>query len=177
QEYGPDKPFDDSELFAKVVSLTYPEVGDFLNTYVKGTTPIKYDDFFARVGVTKAMKKVPMNPFLKNQTTPYITIKPGGKEIVVINGVKLNNFLNGMKLEGGDVIAQINGTAYNVSRSIDLIMGAQNWKEGETVSMKILRDGKEMTISGKVLLDYTDAEGYAATDRSKDQLREAWLTK
>jgi predicted metalloprotease with PDZ domain len=40
KEYGPIKPFNDEELFAKIVSLTYPEVGEFLNTYVAGKTPI-----------------------------------------------------------------------------------------------------------------------------------------
>lgn len=175
-EYGANKPFDDSELFAKVVSLTYPEVGDFLNTYVKGTTPIPYDQFFAKVGVSKTKKQVPANPFLKGQT-PYITIKPGGKEIVVINGVKLNNFMNEMKLEGGDVISEINGKAYDLDNIYEMIMGAQNWKEGETITMKIKRDGKDMTLTGKAKLDYTEVEGYAATDHSKDRLREAWLKK
>ena len=30
-EYGVSKPFNDADLFAKITSLTYPEVGDFFN--------------------------------------------------------------------------------------------------------------------------------------------------
>ncbi len=41
-EYGASKPFNDEELFAKITSFTYPEVGDFLKTYVAGPTPIPY---------------------------------------------------------------------------------------------------------------------------------------
>ncbi|WP_366871321.1 peptidase M61 [Flavobacterium sp.] len=52
QEYGVHKAFDDSELFAKITSLTYPEVGEFLTTYVAGKTPIPYADYFARMGIT-----------------------------------------------------------------------------------------------------------------------------
>jgi len=34
KEYGVHKAFNDEELFAKITALTYPEVGDFLRTYV-----------------------------------------------------------------------------------------------------------------------------------------------
>jgi predicted metalloprotease with PDZ domain len=52
KEYGVNKAFDDAELFAKITALTYPEVGNFLKTYVSGNTPIPYADYFAKVGVT-----------------------------------------------------------------------------------------------------------------------------
>ncbi|HEX9979450.1 MAG TPA: peptidase M61 [Flavobacterium sp.] len=173
-EYGATKPFDDNELFAKIVQLTYPEVGDFLNTYVAGETPIPYEQFFAKVGIAKAKKKVPANVFLKGQT-PYITIKPGTKDIVVINGIPLNGFMKNIGLKGGDVITEINGKAYNLDNIYDMIMGSQNWKEGDAATVKINRDGKDMTLKGKVTLDYEETEGLMPTDTSKDKLREAWL--
>lgn len=175
-EYGASKPFNDDDLFGKIVELTYPEVGDFLNKYVSGETPIPYDQFLAKVGVSKTTKKVPANVFLKGQT-PYISIKPGTKEIVVLNGIDLNNFMNTLGLKGGDVIKSINGTDYNLDNIYEMIMGSQNWKEGDAITVKIVRDGKEMTLTGKVKPDYEDAEGYMVTDHSKDKLREAWLKK
>ncbi len=173
-EYGMDKPFDDAELFPKIVSLTYPEVGNFLNTYVAGDTPIPYDQFLAKVGVSKAKRKVPVNVFLKGQS-PYITIKPGTKDIIVINGRDLNAFMNNMKLEGGDMIKEINGKAYNLDNIYDMIMESQEWKEGDQVTIKINRDGKDMTLKGKVIMEHEEVEGFMATDESKKALREAWL--
>ncbi len=175
-EYGANKPFNDEDLFPKIVQLTYPEVGDFLKTYVSGTTPIPYDQFLAKVGVTKTTKKVPANPFLKGQQ-PYITIKPGTKDIAVLGGDSLNSFMTELKLKGGDVIKQVNGKDYNLDNIYDMIMGSQDWKEGDNITMKINRDGKDMDISGKVKLEFQDAEGYMATDHTKDKLREAWLKK
>jgi predicted metalloprotease with PDZ domain len=35
KKYGPEKPFDDDQLFADIISMTYPEVGDFINRYYK----------------------------------------------------------------------------------------------------------------------------------------------
>jgi predicted metalloprotease with PDZ domain len=172
--YGPAKPFDDAELFPKIVALTYPEVGDFLRTHVAGSTPIPYDQYLAKAGVTKAKKQVPENPFLKGQT-PYVTIKPNTKDIVVMNGIELNNFMKGLKLEGGDVITNINGTDYNLDNIYELIMGSQQWKEGDDITVKIIRDGAKKTMEGKVALDYKQAEGFIATDPSKKPLRDAWL--
>ena len=175
-EYGSAKPFDDAELFPKIISLTYPEVGDFINTYVVGTTPIPYDQFFAKMGIGKMKRQEPANPFLKGQT-PYITIKPGTKDIVVLNGTKLSPFFYELKMEGGDVITAINGTAYSLDNIYNMIMDSQNWKNGDEITVDIKRDDKPMTMKGKVKLDMKEVEGFGVTDATKDKFREAWLKK
>jgi predicted metalloprotease with PDZ domain len=174
KEYGPTKAFKDDELFAKITSLTYPEVGDFLAKYVSGPTPIPYADYFAKMGVSKTTHKVPGNVFIKGQT-PYITIAPGTKDIMVIKNMELNDFMNAVGLKGGDIIKAINGKDYNLDNIYDMIMGSQSWKENDAIAVKIIRDGKEQTLNGQVKLSYEDAEGYIATDHSKNKLREAWL--
>jgi predicted metalloprotease with PDZ domain len=174
KEYGPTKPFQDKDLFPKIVSLTYPEVGEFLNTYVAGETPIPYDKFFAKMGVTMAKKQVPENVFLKGQT-PFITIKPGTKQIVVLNGIKPNAFLKSLDLKGGDVITHVNGKAYDLDNIYDLVMSSTTWKEDDEVTVQIVRDGENKTVKGKVKLEYTETEGWTFTDKTKEKLKESWL--
>ena len=173
-EYGPTRPFKDKELFSKIVALTYPEVGTFLNTYVSGTTPIAYEQFLARVGVTKTKRQVPENVFLKDEK-PYVTIKPGTKDIVVLNGIPLNIFFTTLGIKGGDVIKTINGTSYNLDNIYDMVMASSEWNQGDAITMTVIRDGSEMTIKGKVQPEFTETEGYIATDASKAALREKWL--
>ena len=173
-EYGSEKPFDDAELIPKIIQLTYLEVGEFLKTYVVGETPIPYEQFLAKVGITKSKKQIPANVFTKGNT-PYVTIRPNTKQIVVINGMKPNNFLKNLGLVGGDTILEINGTPYNLDTIYEMIMTSQSWKEDDDISLKIDRDGKEMTIKGKVKHDFEEAEGFTPTDTSKSTLREAWL--
>lgn len=175
KEYGVNKSFDDDELFGKIIQLTYPEVGTFLNTYVVGKTPIPYDAYFAKMGVTKAKVQMPVNPFLKDRATPYITVNPTTKEISVIPSEKLNNFMTGLSLKGGDIIVSINGKPYNLDSIYDMIIESQNWKDDDAISLKIKRDGVEQTINGKVKLDYDEEEGYKFTDTSKEKLNTAWL--
>ncbi|WP_162126186.1 M61 family metallopeptidase [Flavobacterium phycosphaerae] len=175
KEYGPSKPFNDEELFAKITALTYPEVGEFLNTYVAGKTPIPYDVYFAKMGVNKTKIMVPMNPFLKDPSTPYITINPDTKEIVVIPGSGLNEFMNTLGLKGGDIIVAINDKPYNLDTIYDMIMESQNWEIDDPISVKIKRDGKEQTINGKVKLAMQEEEGYNMSDTAKAKLNVAWL--
>jgi predicted metalloprotease with PDZ domain len=102
-EYGIEKPFNDNELFAKVTELTYPEVGEFLNKYVAGTTPIPYDFYLAKVGVAKASEKAPAPVFIKGQA-PYIGVDKATKAINVRSNIDLNVFFTNLNLKGGDII-------------------------------------------------------------------------
>jgi predicted metalloprotease with PDZ domain len=174
-EYGETKPFNDDELFSKIESLTYPEVGVFLKTYVEGTTPINYDEFFAKVGVGKGKMKVPMNPFLMDKTTPLVTINPSTKEILLRSDLELNETMKALKIQSGDIILSINDVNYNLDNIYEMIMSSEDWKEDDAISMKIKRDGKEQTITGKVKLSIVEIEGYTQIDASKTSLKEAWL--
>lgn len=174
-EYGAEKPFNDDELFDKIVSITYPEVGAFIKTHIEGTTPINYDEFFAKVGVGKGKIQVPMNPFLKNETTPLVTINSTTKEIIVRSDLEINDLMKSLGMKGGDIILAVNDVNYNLDNIYEMIMSSQDWKEGDAVSMKIKRDGKEQTVSGKVKLTMAEVEGYQQIDASKAKLKEAWL--
>jgi len=173
-QYGISKAFNDEELFAKITQLTYPEVGDFLKTYVAGPTPIPYDSYLARVGVTKITKKAPTNVFLKGQV-PYITVNQSTKEIIVLPNIELNDFYTNLGLKGGDIIVAINDKNYSLDNIYDMIMESENWKENDSIVVKIKRDGKEQIINGKVKLPYEDKESFDATDASKSTLKNAWL--
>jgi predicted metalloprotease with PDZ domain len=173
-EYGPSKPFNDDELFAKITSLTYPEVGDFLATYVAGTTPIPYATYFAKVGVTQSTVKSPGNVFLKGQV-PYITVNPATKEIVVIPNIELNSFYTALDLKGGDIILAINDKPYSLDNIYDMISESQVWKENDAISIKIKRNGVEQILKGKIELPYVEKEALNATDATKKTLKEAWL--
>jgi predicted metalloprotease with PDZ domain len=174
-EYGPKRPFNDKDLFAKITEFTYPEVGAFLNTYVAGPTPINYDDFFAKMGIAKTKIKKAVNPFI-NKKSAGIT-GTSNKEIKVKPNTDLSPFLTALGLQGDDIISAINGTDYNLDQISELMTVAQKWNDGDALTMRIKRAGKEMTLSGKVILSYEESEGYHSIDPSKETLKEAWLKK
>ncbi|NHM06374.1 peptidase M61 [Flavobacterium sp. CYK-4] len=173
-EYGIHKSFKDQELFTKIVSLTYPEVGEFLTTHVSGGTPIPYETYFAKMGVTSKVIKSPGNPFIKD-AVPFIAVDQNTKAIFVRPDTELNVFYTELGIQGGDIIKEVNMKPYNLDNIYELIQSSQIWQENEPISVKISRDGKEQVINGKTKIPSDDKVGYQATDDSKKTLREAWL--
>lgn len=174
-EYGTKKAFDDKDLFAKITQLTYPEVGQFLNTYVSGPTPIPYETYFAKMGVTKGIMEVPTNIFIHNQAPVLTVMDPTTKELIIIPGGELNDFMNTIGIKGGDVLLEVNQVKYNLDNVNDMIMMSMGLKDGDPITFKVKRDGKELTLNGTTKIPTEQAEGYQATDASKAKLKEAWL--
>ncbi|KOS06302.1 peptidase M61 [Flavobacterium akiainvivens] len=173
-EYGDNKPFNDSELFAKVTSLSYPAVGEFLNKYVAGNTPINYEEYFAKMGVVKASTTAPGHPFIKGEREAYININKDMK--IFLTDVTGNKFFETLGLKQGDVLLAANGTEYGYENVYDLLEAASQWKEGDDITIKYLRDGKEAEAKGKVTIPTMTVEAYTpGTDAAKAKLREAWL--
>jgi len=174
KEYGITKPFADDELFDKIVSLTSPDIKTFLDTYVAGSTPLPYEDFFAKMGVFKTKIQIPGNIFLKGQS-PYVTVNPTTKEIIVLPGIELNGFMTSLGLQGGDIIKSINDTDYNLDNIYDMIIGSMSWQENDPITIKIKREEAEMELKGVVKIPMDEVDGFHATDDSAKALREAWL--
>ena len=175
KEYGTKKAFKDEELFAKITALTYPAVGEFLTKYVAGETPIPYDEFFAKMGVTEAKFEVDGNPFLIQKRQPIISVKPDTKEFFFLPGIEPNVFMKELGLQNDDIIVEINGTKLSLENVNQEIGATFLWKNDDPITMKIKRDGKEIDIKGVVKLPKETMEGYNASDDSKKAVREAWL--
>jgi len=173
-EYGVSKAFNDNELFAKITELTYPEVGDFLKTYVSGPTPIPYETYLAKVGVAKASVKIPGNIFEKGNVQ-YIAITDKKNEIIVNSNMELNDFFTNLGLVGGDIIMAVNDKNYNPKNINEILYDCENWKENDPITLKIRRNGVEQIIKGKVKLPFEEKESFKAIDASKSVLKEAWL--
>ena len=174
KEYGVSKAFNDDELFTKITKLTYPEVGSFLSTYVSGPTPIPYEFYLAKMGVTNSTKKIPESIFgsYKNRN---IKVNTDTKEIYVKPNIELNVFFTNLGLKGGDTIVAINDKPYSAESMYDLMTESKNWNENDTITVKIKRDGKEQIVKGTVKLSYIDNEVFGATDTTKSVLKDSWL--
>ncbi len=177
EKYGKDKPFEDDQLIQDIVELTYPEIQDFFDTYVSGSTPIPYYEFFAKAGLEEREAMTEVGYFLNGQT-PYITANQQTMEIVFRNDIELNTFLKELGIEGGDTLKSVNGTEYTIQNVYDLIRASQGWEEGNEISMTVMRDGEEIKLEGTIttpmamgtkLVEIQNADG------DKIELRNAWL--
>lgn len=176
-KYGKDRPFQDDQLISEIVALTYPEIQEFFDTYVSGSTPIPYSEFFAKAGLLEKETQAEVGFFLNGQN-PYITANQETMQIVFRNDTELNSFWKELGVEGGDTVKSINEETYTIQNVYDLIGASQTWKEGDDFKMTIIRDGNEMELIGKVstpmdktikIVEMQNADG------DKIELRNAWL--
>jgi len=178
QKYGKDAPFKDEELIPTIVSLTYPEIQDFFDTYVTGTTPIPYEEFLEIVGLEFSEQEIETSFFI-NGRVPYIDGNPENMSLFFRKGIKLNSFFKELGVENGDVIKTVNGASYNIQNAYDLVMASQNWKEGENFTMVVERDGKEISFQGKIFtpkdMKVTLGAKELPADSKAVMLRKAWL--
>jgi C-terminal processing protease CtpA/Prc len=142
--------------------------------HVAGTTPIPYDQYLAKVGVTKSFEKKAGSVFIKGQV-PYIGVDSKTKQISVRPDVELNPFFTNLDLKPGDIILSINTKPYSLDNIYDLIGESENWKENDPITVQIKRAGADKTIKGTVKLPYEESETFKATDASKEKLKNAWL--
>lgn len=174
KEYGTQKAFEDSELFAKITQLTYPEIGAFLSKYVSGFSPISYTEYFAKMGVTKTMVSSEGNIFIREQA-PILTIDPQTKEISFVLHAPLQAFLTNLGIQGGDILVAVNKVNYNLDNINDLIMWSTSLKENDEVTFTIKRAGVEKQVTGKAIIPQEMIPGYQFTETAKASLKDAWL--
>lgn len=177
EKYGKDRPFKDEDLIPTIVELTYPEIKDFFDQYVSGPTPIPYNEFFKKVGLQLKEAQVPAGYFLKDQASPYITLDQSGN-IFMRNDIELNSFHEQVGLKKGDQIKIINGTEYSRENIYDLITTSMQWKEGDPVTMTIVRDGEEIQLESTIKEPTTSGMRIVEIPGASDkqiELRRAWL--
>lgn len=177
-KYGKNQPFDDDQLFKEITALTFPEIGEFLNTYVSGTIPIPYNQFLNKAGL-KIIKGMQETGYLMKGKMPYVDILPDTKKIFFRNNISFNSFLEDLGVQGGDILISVNGTKYDLDNATDLLIASQSWKEGEDISMMVEREGKEITLTAKAIQPTEMSEKIIEMDLPEDspevQLRKAWL--
>ncbi|MEM5566239.1 peptidase M61 [Psychroserpens sp. AS72] len=176
-KYGKEKPFVDDNLIAEITAMTYPSVGEFLNTHVVGTTPIDYAKFFEKVGVEYKNVKV---------ETSYIQdgkgfIFDGDREKLVIffsEGVKNNSFWADQGVLPGDVIKTINGEALTVVNAQAMLGAMYQWEPGQEINVVLDRDGKDIVVITTLTQSYTMVIKLVEADNAtakQEELRKAWL--
>ena len=178
EKYGKDVPFKDEQLIDDMVNLTYPEIKTFFDTYVLGNTPIPYQEFLAKVGVSYTTNNKKTGVFLDGEI-PFIDVKPASEELFFREGISYNSFLEQLGVKAGDVIQKVNGEKYDVNRIFLLVLRSQNWKDGQKISIEVLREGETKILEAPYQQPYIKQvklkNEILPSSSKKVRLRKAWL--
>ena len=175
QMYGPNKPFDDSELIPVITEITNPAVGDFINKYIVKGDSINYMDFLSKAGVERATIQLPVDIALVVDNKPYMKIDQANKKVFVVVHDDKNEFINSMGLKNDDELIEMNGHVIDATDIVSIAMGMYKLEEGKPMVIKILRNGQPVELKGNVKINHFDAPGYKIDGTQKNTLLESWL--
>ncbi|RCW92631.1 M61 family metallopeptidase [Winogradskyella arenosi] len=177
-EYGKNKPFDDDKIIAEITAMTYPSVGEFLNTHVQGDVPINYNAFFEMVGLVQGETEVETNYiFAGGQNIIFDADQEKG--ILFFSAMALkNSFWKAQGVQEGDIITKVNGKELNLLNAKEVLGGMFSWQEGQEITMDLERNGEPVVIKTTLTKAFAKSEGLVenpeATEGQKS-LRAAWL--
>lgn len=145
EKFGPEKPFNDEELFDIIAAMTYPEIREFFRMYVEGGNKIPYKQFLGYAGIDFYDKKKVMVPVMIGAT---LELNESGE----IKVLEVNEFGKKLNLKKGDLILSVNGfdiNAHNFNYAAEYF--EKNTKAGDEVTVTVSRGSKGSVSVNKVL--------------------------
>src|SRR5450755_457727 len=110
--YGKQRGFKDSELFDEIGKITYPEIEQFLQTYVAGSLPLPLAQVFTSVGVDY-LPEVETKDSLFTMGSIGLIFNNETKRLVISDVSSMNAFGKTMEYHVNDEIISINGLEMN----------------------------------------------------------------
>lgn len=203
QKYGKEKAFEDDQLFAEITAMTYPEIGEFFERYVKGKDslssdssagridPLPYDEIFEDVGIIYAEEHV-FEDFSLGIDNPDLGLTQADSvpRLQIATTAHLNALGKALGFQEGDVLLKINGEEIPDLGSPDVGEFFQRQlaglEEGKDISYTVLRknsngESKETILTAPVQKVKISQRHLLAPNpqATPDQLslRKAWLGK
>ncbi|EMR02019.1 hypothetical protein ADICEAN_02843 [Cesiribacter andamanensis AMV16] len=150
QKYGINKPFKDEALFGELEEMSYPEIGDFLRTYVAGPSPLPLQEYLQKVGIVYEQQP-------DRQVATFGKVNLGFNQeqmrLEVSGTSDMNAFGQAMGYQKGDLLISLQGQELTPATAQAIIQGySANTKAGDKVEMLIARKNEQgeyqqMTLS------------------------------
>ncbi|MEZ4954973.1 MAG: hypothetical protein R2825_15510 [Saprospiraceae bacterium] len=183
-KYGSEKPFKDRQLIREIKKMTYPEIGDFLNKYVKGKTPIPYQKYFDKTGVAYLSPKDTMVYSLGDVQLGY---NDETQRLVVTNNYSMSEMGRELNYRVGDELVSIGGQSLPPTGLREFMEKIRaNMQEGKIFEVVVARknaDGKEENVNLYAITKKVKRvmpPGIEIMDNPSPQqlaLRNAWIGK
>jgi predicted metalloprotease with PDZ domain len=183
-KYGKQKGFKDEELFDEIGKLTFPEIKEFLYTYVSGSLPLPLEQVFNSVGVH-------FQPAAETKDSAFsmghITYKynPELKNFIIEDASNLNALGKTLGFHKNDEIISINGEELNKTDVNNIFANfGKTSKAGDDLIIIVKRkdeNGAEKTVelTAKMtkypILKFNALEVLESPDADQLMLRNFWL--
>ena len=185
QKYGKEKPFRDDELIKEITDMTYPEVGEFFDRHTVGNTPINYNSYSTKVGLTNGEVEISLRSIIFSEGTQlFFNAQPNVSGVLEFVVNSLNPSIDAMGVKVGDVFLGIEGDLFpeinekNSDQINAMLTPTLSWEADKEITLTIKRDGEILSLSGKVGNPTAIVNGLIENpeaDKANIKLRQSWL--
>ena len=176
-KYGVEKPFDDESLIDEIVSMTYPSVGEFLNTHVVGNNSIDYSTFLEKVGLVFEGTQIETG-FIRSGKGSVFEADEAKDILFFSSNVTDNSFWTDNGILPNDIIKSVDGTEATIANARPILMKMYRAKIGDEINIILDRNGEEVIVKTTYSQAYTTkidiVENKNATAK-QIKTRNAWL--
>jgi len=169
-KYGPDRAFPEHEFFDIFTRLTYPEVGDFFERFVRGTEALPTGDYFARLGIRYHGDEAEAQPMLGIMARPTTE---GPFEVMDVAPE-----LAEKGLSVGDLIVAVDGTTITSENRGATLGHLFRMEAGGTYRLTVKRGEEQLEIEATKLVRQSKShrlEVDPAATPEQLALRNAWM--
>ena len=172
-KYGPHKPFSEKTFFDDFTEMTYPEIGDFFDKYIKGTESLPLKEYYAKIGINYDK----LAGADSSQVSLGVTVGFNGENFFIVGVDKETP--NGDKIKEGDIVKKVNGEELSFTNARKIFTQINNThKVGDTITMTVVRNDEpvvlKLQLSAKKIKHVFSVNENATDEEIK--LRNAWLT-
>lgn len=170
EKYGKNKAFKDEELFGEITAMTYPEIGDFFERYVKGTgplpadtagtpgqiKPLPFEEIFEKLGIIYAEEHT-FEDYSLGIDNPDLglTQTDSVPRLQIATTANLNEMGKALGFQEGDILLKINDEPIPDLGSPDAGAFFQRQllglSEGEDLSYTVLRKNSDGEVKETIL--------------------------
>ncbi|UCH64439.1 MAG: hypothetical protein JSW63_07325 [Ignavibacterium sp.] len=168
--YGKDKPFPEDEFFQVIVDITYPEIEQFIDDYIKGAEPLPYVEYMEKLGF-QYVGEVP-----SKDTRPTLGFALGRNENGELMTLNVSDRGRENGVEEGDVMLKVLGKDFNMQTARPIVQEVWAMNVGDTCNIVIKRDEEEIELNA-VLMQRTDRHVFEDMENLTEEqkfLRDAW---
>jgi predicted metalloprotease with PDZ domain len=183
-KYGNQKGFVDATLFNEIEKLTYPEIKQFLETYVGGSKPLPFEEIFNTVGI-KYIPEVETKDSLFSSGAVTFRFNQTTGRLRVADVSKMNALGKKLGYQRSDEIVSINGDVISAANFNSYLRNfGKNSKEGDDLVIKVVRkdqNGADTTVELKATMTKFPVFKYNVLEFENDAtpqqllIRNAWL--
>ncbi len=172
KKYGASQAFPEDEFFDIFTEMTYPEIADFFDSYVKNAEPLPIREYFSKIGINYTEKIVTENLV---PSLGYGLAAPEG-QIVITNP---SDSIAEAGIENNDIFFKVNGSEVSMQNARMILGTLSQQPIGYEYTLTVKRGEEEFNIDAKIVGKKETKEHIFEIDEQANEdanaLRGAWM--